>query len=271
MLFFRLNYYFKHKLHPGIKLIFTLIFSVLIFLVDKLSVAVWMLIFFIFIRLAANFPFRGKKYVKNLTLLAALIILMQTLFGPGEIFLMTPLFPPSFPILGGMGSLKWEGFILGLTIICRLSALALLFSIFSETTPPYKIALGLSSFGINYRISFIFSTAFNLVPLFRDEASAIIDAQKLRGLGYFETERKSPRKTGTFFDRINALSALTIPLVLGAMRKARQSSIAMDARGFGIYNARTWLDKPQFKKHDFFFALGCVILSACFLFANYRL
>jgi len=187
---------------------------------------------------------------------------MQTLFGAGENFIVKPLFPPSFPLLGGAGSLKWEGFIFGIVIVCRLFALVLILPVLTETTPLEKIARGICSFGFNYRSAFIITTAFNMIPIFEEEARLLMDAQKLRGTRSFE--RGSP-----LFVKMKAYPALVVPLVLGAMRKAKSSSVAMDSRAFGVYKTRTWLEQPRMNVYDFIFIASSVIFTAGIFYLNY--
>ena len=243
-----------YKLDARTKLLFILLFTLLVFAVDRLAAAAALLLSFIFIRLAAKIPFHGIKSLKNLALLAAIVILMQTLFGPGDSYILNPLFPASFPVLDGAGSLKWDGFVLGLVIVCRLAALIILLPVFTETTPPRRLASGLFSLGFNYRIAFIITFVFNLIPFFKEEALSIMDAQKLRGMRTFG---------------IKEIAGLLVPLMLGAMRKAQVSAVVMDSRAFGIYKTRTWTELPHMAKHDFLFISACVVFSACMLFFNY--
>jgi len=236
------------------KLIFVLLFTFLVFLVDTFLSCVFLLLLVVMIRIISGIPFKGIKYLKNLTLLALFIILMQTLFGNGENFIVNPLFPMSFPFLGGKGSLKWEGLLFGILIVCRLAALTLILPILTQTTPPHKITIGLCKFGINYRAAFIITSALNLIPVFYEETQVIMDAQRLRGM----------RKFG-----IKSYINLLIPLMLNAMQKAQTASVAMDSRAFGVYKKITWLEQPKMKKADFFFILGSVIFFTVIIFINY--
>ncbi|MCL2442309.1 MAG: energy-coupling factor transporter transmembrane protein EcfT [Treponema sp.] len=245
---------FFYKFDARSKLFFIILITFLVFIVDKLSVAVCLLLSVFIIRLTAKIPFRILKLLKNLTLLAAFIILMQSFFGPGDNYILKPIFPYSFPVLGGLGHIKKEGFFLGLVIICRLTTLMILLPVFTETTPPEKIASGLCALGFNYRISFIITTAFNLIPFFKETALIIMDSQKLRGL----------RSAG-----IKAFAGLLFPLMLSAMKKAQVSSIAMDCRAFGIYKTRTWTNKPQMKTPDFYFIICSIVFFGCIIFFNY--
>ncbi|MCL2214093.1 MAG: energy-coupling factor transporter transmembrane protein EcfT [Treponema sp.] len=238
------------------KLFFSLLLTLLILFVDKLAAAVCLMISCIVIRLVSGVTGSVIGYIKNLTLLAAFIIAVQMLFAPGESYIIKPLFPYFIPVLGGIGSLKWEGLMLGVIIACRLAALMVFLPVFTGTTPLHGIASGLCSMGVNYRIAFIFTVAFNFVYLFKYEAVVIMNAQRLRGM----------RKTG-----LKAAAGILIPLILGAMRKARDSSVAMDSRAFGIYEKRTWIDKPEMRKIDYFFIAGSVVFFICIILINYNL
>jgi energy-coupling factor transport system permease protein len=245
---------FFYKLDPRTKLLFVMAFTLLVFFINKLFTAVCLIFLFFIIHLAVKIPFPGFKDIKNLTLLALFIIVMQTLFASGNNFIITPLF-------GGIISLKWEGFYLGLLIICRLTAVLILFSIFTKTTPPYSLAAGLNALGINYRAAFTITFAFNLVSHFREEALVVMDAQKLRGMRSLEK--------GSFIARVKAWSGLALPLMLSAMRKAQNSAIAMDSRAFGAYKSRTWLEKPEIKAVDLVFIVFVAVIFAGFLLLNY--
>jgi len=138
----------------------------------------------------------------------------------------------------------------------------ILLPVFTETTPAHKISSGLCALGLNYRAAFIITTAFNLIPVFKNEALIIMDAQKLRGMRSFEK--------GSFFSKLKAYTGLLIPLMLNAMRKAQISSAAMEARAFGIYKTRTWIDKPFLKRGDYIFSACFAIISICVIFLNYK-
>jgi len=218
-------------------------------------------------------PVRKFKYFKNLTLLALFIILMQTIFGPGDTYIVK---------FGGIIALKWEGFLLGIVIICRLCALMILLPLFTETTPSNQIAGALSSLGINYRISFTVTSAFNFIPFFKEEANRIIEAQKLRGCSLFDTEQsaarglsgsgagfKQKRKKRSFFAIVKAYTNLLIPLILSAMRKAQSTSISMDSRAFGVYRTRTWVNKSKIRFKDIFVMITCLMVFIGLLILNY--
>ena len=246
-----------YSLDPRSKLLFIVMFTTVVFFIKNIALAAFLILFLIIIRIAAKIPFRGIGHIRTLSLLAVFIVLMQMLFGPGGNYIKIPY----------MGNIfKWEGFILGLIIVLRVCALFILFPVFTETTPSHKLASGLCALGLNYRSAFIVTTAFNLIPFFREEFIVIMDAQRLRGMNSF---KKRQKPIFSFFPWIKAISTAAVPLMLGAMRKAQVSSSAMDSRAFGIYKTRTWLDKPQMKLRDFFFISACTVFTAFILFLNY--
>ncbi|MDR2942238.1 MAG: energy-coupling factor transporter transmembrane protein EcfT [Treponema sp.] len=267
---------FIYKIDTRVKILFILIFTILSFVVDKFPVCVILLISILTIRIAWKIPFRSVKTIITISLL---VILTHTLFAEGENYIFKPIF--------GF-SLKRDGLFSGLTIACRLSALLLLFPILTETASSHKIARAFVCFCTNYRIAFIISSAFNMIPLFREEGRTIMDAQKLRGSDVFEERIRVYRKPaqnctfGThankrkimdrkflgFVIKLKAYPSLVVPLVLGAMRKAQSASVAMDSRAFGAFKTRTWLEKSVMKVHDYLFLAGFLLFSCIVLFAN---
>jgi len=185
-------------------------------------------------------PFKNIKPIFTISLL---VLLSHVLFASGEnnIFL------------------NLDGLFSGLTIVCRFAALMFFLPLFTETASPREIVRALAFFGVNYRSAFIITSAFNLIPLFREEGRAVMDAQKLRGS---LSER-------SFFAKIKSYPGMVVPLVLGAMRRAQAASVAMDSRAFGAFKTRTWLENPVMKARDYLFLAGFIILSFIVLFVNY--
>ena len=246
-----------YNLDPRTKILLVFILTLLIFLIDSLFVAIIFLLSILLIRIAARIPFRDIKTFKILSMLVLFLIFVQTLLGPGENYIVKPLFPPGFPLLGGRGSLKWDGLFIGLMLGCRLTVLMLVLPLLTETTSPYRVAAGLAALGINYRAAFVITTALNLIPVFEEQGKIIIDAQKMRFMRSFE-ESSFPKK-------LKALTALVVPLVLSAMRKAQSASVAMDCRAFGAFKTRSWLEKPVMKKSDYLVLAGGIVFFVLIL------
>jgi energy-coupling factor transport system permease protein len=243
---------FLRRLDPRTKTLLVLLCTLLVVIVDHPLVAPGLSLCFLGLWLAAGMSFaKIRAYLKLLAALIVFVIVLQTLFTPGERYLLRPLIPEAVPLIGGRGSLKWEGLILGLVIGCRLLALTLLLPMLTMTTETRLLALGFCKLGLPYKAAFVATTALNLIPAFEEDARIIMDAQKLRGLRAFEE--------GSLADKFRAYPALAIPLIICALRRARMLGTAMDARAFGAFKTRTWLEHISFSRLDFCaFAAGLV-------------
>jgi len=255
---------FLHKLDPRTKLIILPVFSVLVFVVDKLPAAAGLMAGLLAIRAASGVPLCNyRSYIKYISVMIVFIILIQMLLGPGDRYIIKPLFPYGIPLFGGLGSLKWDGLIVGLIVGCRLISLALLLPMLTMSTEPYQLAMGLAALGLNYRAAYTITAAFNLIPVFREDARGIMEAMKMRGDRAFEG--------GSALDKFRACPAIAVPLVLGAMRRAQLAGIAMDSRAFGAHKTRTWLAKPVMKGADYLAFAAALVFTALVLFLNHFL
>src|SRR5271163_85257 len=96
--------------------------------------------------------------------------------------------------------------------------------LFLSTTRVEEFTAGLSRLGVPYRVGFAITLAFRLVPLFIDSAVTIVQAQSLRG---YEFNRGGP------LERVKRYVPVMIPVFMGALRKANNMAMALEARGFG--------------------------------------
>ncbi len=97
--------------------------------------------------------------------------------------------------------------------------------LFLSTTKVEEFTVGLSRLGVPYRVGFAITLAFRLVPLFIDSALTVVQAQSLRGHNF---------NRGGLAERIRRYVPVMIPVFMGALRKANNMAIALEARGFGM-------------------------------------
>ena len=258
---------FLYRLDPGTKLFLTALFTVMVFLVDRLSVAAALLLFFIILSFSSGIPVKRifSRY-KILFFLVVFVVIIQMLFGretPETRYLLKPLIPERIPLAGGAGSLKLDGLFTGLMIGCRITALSVLMPLLTETTEPRLLSYGLTRLGFNYRAAYVITSALNLIPQFEEEARQITDACRLRGVTAFDR--------GSIFSRLKEYPALAFPLIVKAMKQASVMSLAMDARAFGAHKTRTWLIqiKPGFI--DYTTLAAGIIFFVIAVTANYML
>jgi len=108
--------------------------------------------------------------------------------------------------------------------------------LFLSTTKVEEFTAGLQRLGVPYRVGFAITLSFRLVPLFIDSALTVVQAQSLRG---YDFNRGGP------LERVKRYVPVVIPVFMGALRKANNMAMALEARGFGISATPTsYIDYP---------------------------
>jgi energy-coupling factor transport system permease protein len=132
--------------------------------------------------------------------------------------------------------------------------------LFLSTTRVEEFTVGLSKLGVSYRVGFAISLAFRLVPLFMDSAFTIADAQKLRGYDF---------ESGGFAERMRKYVKVVIPVFMGALRRANNMAMALEARGFGLRNNPTTLIEYPVTARDIAAAAALFALAAGYFMIYY--
>ena len=142
-----------------------------------------------------------------------------------------------------------DGVRIAILYACRFVAVIIVGAVFLATTTPTAITDAFEAllkpfakFGIHAQeIALVMSLALRFLPTLGSEAKAIVDAQSARG-GSIET--------GTFVQRIKAITAIIIPVFAGAIRHADNLSLALDARCYEEGIMRTHWRIMRIAKHD---------------------
>jgi energy-coupling factor transport system permease protein len=245
---------FLHRLDPRVKIILLIAFTLVVFTVQDIPLALALLGMAATLWWASRLPLSTwSGYLRFMLGMLAFIVALQAFLYPGTTILVGPLVPRGAPLVGGWGIVTVEGVIFALLLSLRLLTMVSLLPLVTMTTPVHQLFLGLVRLGLPYTLAYTATTTLNLVPILRGEARNVVDAQKLRGLRAFET--------GNLWGKLRAYPPLVVPLVVGAMRKAQLMSVAMDARGFGAYPRRTCAYAIEMRRVDWLaLALG---LAAC--------
>lgn len=133
--------------------------------------------------------------------------------------------------------------------------------LFVSTTNPSEFAASLSRIGVSYRISYAVALALRYIPDIQREYRDISLAQQARG-----TEMS---KKASLVNRLTAASTILIPLILSSMERIDTISNAMELRGFGKGNKRTWYSSRKFSRQDILSMSVCILLMALSLLINY--
>ncbi len=89
-----------------------------------------------------------------------------------------------YPATPGVPVDRWLAFRYGLGMAFRLEVYLASGFLFLATTSIEEFAFALSSLGVPYRVGFVLTLAFRLVPVFLDAALTVRDAQRCRGLDF---------------------------------------------------------------------------------------
>ncbi len=211
-----------HALHPLTKLVLVLAVVLVGFLARTPLVPV-ALFLGVVLPLAVWGRLAGALLRVTLTIILPFIlsiVLIQGFLYPGAtqiVFALGPL------------ALKQEGIVFAFGTAARILLLAGAGLLLLFSTQPADLALALEQRGMPGALAYIVVTAIQLIPQMQAKASAIVDAQRSRGL---ETE-------GNLFARTRALVPLLAPLVLGALADVDERAMALEARAFAAPRQKT--------------------------------
>jgi energy-coupling factor transport system permease protein len=123
--------------------------------------------------------------------------------------------------------------------------------LFLSVTRIEEFAYALGQLGLPYKLGFTMTMAFRLVPVFVEAAGTVVQAQRCRGLDF---DRGNP------WQRARRYVPVIVPVFMGALRRADQMAMTLDARGFQAPAARTVLDPWRVRWLDL--AVAAALLAA---------
>lgn len=184
--------------------------------------------------------------LRSLWVLLAVTFLIQVLLTPGEAVLAF-----------GPLQVSREGLEAGGRIFLRLALLILIASLLTLTTSPVSLTAGLESLlsplgrlGVPaHELAMMMTIALRFVPTLLQEAEILLKAQRSRGAGL--AGRGPARWAG-------GLLPLFVPLFAGALRRADDLAVAMEARCYRGGANRTRMKALKFSRQDFA-ALGVTL------------
>jgi energy-coupling factor transport system permease protein len=188
----------------------------------------------------------GQDLKRLLLLMSPFLLIVLLVHGVlNEVVGRTPLLGPVpawVPLVGGRLRVTSEGLLYGLVVISRTLALILIVPVVVLTTDPNTLVVGLVRLRVPYTGAFVFSSALRFLPLILAEATALMEAQRLRGLAL---ERLGLWARGRAYARI------VVPLVLGALIKSQQLEIVLQSKAFSGNAERTYLVPLELRPRDY--------------------
>ncbi len=231
-----------HRLHPLVRLLGMVSVFVAAFVVER---PLWQL------------PIIGTLVVL-LSWTGSLTNVYRLLYLFGLIFAMTMLIwtlfygpdgaPPLFvwgPIIVSRTAPR---FALGMAL--KLDCFLASGILFLSVTRIEEFAYALTRLGLPYKVGFTMTMAFRLVPVFIDAAATVVQAQRCRGLDFAR---------GSLWERARRYVPIMVPVFMGALRRADQMAMTLDARGFQARTPRTVLEPYRVRWLDM--AVAALVLG----------
>ena len=231
-----------HRLDPRIKIVLTLLFSVVVALDNRLEVAAISLfvpvMLIIGARLSSMAVLGRMAIVNGFVLFLWLFIPFST---PGETILTI-----------GPLSVQQEGIRHALLITVKSNSIALMGIAMLGTSPIFSLVHALSHLHVPDKIVHLFFFCFRYVHVIKDEYQKLMNAMKMRGF-----------RPGTNIHTYRAYSYLVGMLLIRSFDRSKRIMQAMKCRGF---KSRFYiLHHYEMRTCDYAVALSGVVFSVCML------
>lgn len=246
-----------HKLDPRVKLFGTLVFVVMVFVINNIIGYGLITLFLGIVIKMSKVPFKKMmKGIRGIIFIMLLSVVFNVFLTPGDVVIHFLIF-----------TITKQGIIKGIYMAIRLVLLVVGTSVMTLTTTPNDLADGLEkSFGILnvikfpvHEIAMVMSLALRFIPTLMEETDKITKAQKARGASF---------DTGNILQRAKSLIPILIPLFVSSIRRAADLATAMEARCYHG-GERTKMKPLSYNRPDAYAYVVCFLIIAITLGANF--
>ncbi len=250
---------FTHKADPRTKIILTILYMSLIFMLNSypgyLAYACFTLLIIIGSEIPIKYTLKGLKPVMLIVVFTALI----NMFTVGG----TPIVDYWL-----LNRITYEGVDMSVKMALRLALLIMGASLLTYTTTPIALTDGieklmkpLSKIGLPvHEIAMMMSIALRFIPTILEETEKIIKAQSSRGADF---------DTGNLMQRAKSFIPVLVPLFISAFRRADDLATAMEARCYRGSVGRTRMKQLKFSRADILVSAIMLVFAAGILTIQY--
>ncbi len=247
---------FFHKLDGSVKLLFALLWSIIVFSFMDYRIFVALIIIGSLLLYYSKIKFKDIRYI-------IIFVFFFTVFNSLLLAIITPkhgselvgVYTPFFTF--GKYVLTKETLFFALTLSLKYFALLPISLIFVFTTNPSEFACSLNKIKVNYKISYSVSLALRYIPDVISEYNHIKNALKLKGID-FDGEKNKLKKLGKY-------KLILIPLIRSSIFKIDTISSGMDLRSFGLLPKRTWYVSRRYGKYEYISIFIMIIIFGIYL------
>lgn len=250
---------FIHKMDPRIKIILTILFIVMLFVVNSLLGFLLLGLVVVFFVLLSKISIKLiLKSIKPLMFIIIFTAIFNVLYGTGA---------PLFPNISWLAWIRVDGVLRAVFMIIRIILLIVSTSFLTYTTSPVmltdaieKLLSPLTFFKIEvHDFAMMMTIALRFIPTLIDETDKIINAQKARGADF---------ETGNIFKRAKALIPILIPLIVSAFKRAYELADAMECRCYNGGKERTKYKVYNFSYRDYIAIIFMIIVLVGVILIN---
>ena len=247
-----------HRLDPKIKIVLTLIYIVMLFLIHTaVSYAAFALMtaaLVVISRINLKFFLKGLRPMLFIIVFTAVINLLLT---PGTAIFSVPVLKWTFSITG-------EGIRAAAVMFFRLIFLVTGTSLLTLTTTPLMLTDGIEKLLLPltivkvpaHEIAMMMTIAIRFIPTLAEETDKIQKAQTARGADF---------SSKNLIKRVKAMIPLLVPLFVSAFRRADELATAMDARCYNGGKNRTRMHESKIGRSDIVYAVIYIAVCAVVL------
>jgi energy-coupling factor transport system permease protein len=162
----------------------------------------------------------------------------------------------------GRYTLTWEQLFYEFNVMLKYAMIIPAAILLLVTTHPSEFAASLNRIRVNYSIAYAVSLTLRYIPDVQRDYEDISLAQQARGV---ELSRKVSR-----IKRIKGAARILLPLILSSLERIDVVSHAMELRGFGKHQKRTWYHDRPFTALDTAVMIIAVLLFILGLYLTFR-
>lgn len=240
-----------HELTGTTKLIFFIAWSVASMVTFDTRILICLLLIGAVIFRISQIKIRDISVVLGL---AAVFLLLNNLF----IYLFTPEYGVElyegrnvlFHIVGRY-TVTAQQLFYHLNITLKVICVVPIALLFIACTDPSEFASSLARIGVSYRVGYAVSLALRYIPDVQREYRNISQAQQARGIDLSGKDK--------LFTRLKNSVAILLPLILSSLNRIETVSNAMELRGFGKREKRTWYTRRRLERNDWL-AIGFAVV-----------
>lgn len=250
-----------HRLSGVTKLLFFLLWSVVGMVTYDTRILIFMFIFSLVVFKISKTEYHQVATVfKIIALFLIINVLAIFFFSPYEGSKIYGTRTDLFHLFGSY-TLTKEQLFYEFNVILKYFTVIPVALIFILTTNPSEFASSLNKIGVSYSFGYSIAIALRYIPDVQNDFVEIKHAQEARGIDM--------SKDVSLISRLKGVLSILFPLIFSSLERIDVISNAMELRGFGKHNKRTWYSERPFQKPDYLTIICIALFSIAALIITF--